>query len=251
MGFLAINTAQGWQGAASPLAAVCPDYDQAMNYLVHALVQRLQHVGRGKSRYLDPGIVDIQTAIDLYKEDPSRPPVASEVLAGLGVRRNPMGLLSTGAEIIEAPIGDPGFDEHEDAENIEDAQTPPATTVEPAATPSTSTTATVLGEASTHTATIKTSARRRPRCEEAVKISVIPDSAPGSILTLLLSYMLSSSSYFVRHPSLLIRSRFSPRIGAKFISTYYNLFGSNGLQGVRIHIVDSFALSEIVELSTY
>lgn len=155
-----------------------------MNYLVHALVQRLQHVGRGKSRCLDPGIVDIQTAIDLYREDPSRPPVASEVLAGLGVRRNPMGLLSTGAEIIEAPIGDPGFEwagtkpqlslpraiieelsdlssdsEHEDAENIEDTQTPPVTTVEPAVTPSTSTTATVLGEASTHTATIKTSAR--------------------------------------------------------------------------------------------
>jgi hypothetical protein len=32
---------------------------------------------------------------------------------------------------------------------------------------------------------------------------------------------------------------------------YYNLLGSNGLQGVRIHIVDSFALSDIVESSTY
>jgi hypothetical protein len=65
-----------------------------------------------------------------------------------------MGLLSTGDEIIEAPVGDPDFEwagtkpqlslpqaiieelsdlssdsEHEDAEKLEDAQTPPATTV--------------------------------------------------------------------------------------------------------------------------
>ncbi|PKX98229.1 uncharacterized protein P174DRAFT_426551 [Aspergillus novofumigatus IBT 16806] len=108
--FLGINTAQGWRGAAGRLATVCTDYDKAMDYLVHALVQRLQHVGRGKSRYLDPGIVDIQTAINLYKEDPSRPPVASEVLAELGIRRNAMGLLSTGAETIEAPIAGPSFE---------------------------------------------------------------------------------------------------------------------------------------------
>ncbi|RLL96046.1 hypothetical protein CFD26_100907 [Aspergillus turcosus] len=88
--FLGINTAQGWRGAAGRLATVCTDYDKAMDYLVHALVQRLQHVGRGKSRYLDPSIVDIQTAINLYKEDPSRPPVASET--------------------IEAPIAGPSFE---------------------------------------------------------------------------------------------------------------------------------------------
>lgn len=70
---LAINTAQGWRGAVSRLATACVDYDQAMSYIVHALVQRLRHVGRGKSRYLDPGVVDIQRAMDLYKETPRRP----------------------------------------------------------------------------------------------------------------------------------------------------------------------------------
>ncbi|KAE8134923.1 hypothetical protein BDV38DRAFT_273142 [Aspergillus pseudotamarii] len=184
--FLAINTAQGWRGAVSRLATACADYDEAMKYIVHALVQRLQHVGRGKSRYLDPGFVDIQLAIDLYKANPRRPPVGNEVLAELGVQRNSMGLLSTVSEIIEAPIGGPGFEwagtepqlplpqtiieelsdlssdsEYQDTESLQGTQVPPATTVEPAATP-TSTIETMN--------TVPTSTQRQKRKRETVPV---------------------------------------------------------------------------------
>ncbi|RLL99435.1 hypothetical protein CFD26_108172 [Aspergillus turcosus] len=136
----------------------------------------------------------IQTAIDLCKEDPSRPPVASEVLAGLGVRRIPMGLLSTGAEIVEAPIGDPGFEW----------------------------------------------AGTKPQLSQRSRIN----SDFAAVVYALVEKLFRETPITPDQIAVL-----TPYRGQ--IHLHYNLFGSNGLQGVRIHIVDSFALSDIVELSTY
>jgi hypothetical protein len=107
--FLEFNEAQGWRGATSRLAKCCEDYDEAMEFLVHALVFRLQRVGRGKSRYLDPSITDIQKAIQFYKEDPNRAPVSNKILTDLGVQRNRMGLLSPGVQTSEPAITGPEF----------------------------------------------------------------------------------------------------------------------------------------------
>ncbi|OJI98679.1 hypothetical protein ASPVEDRAFT_881689 [Aspergillus versicolor CBS 583.65] len=219
-----------------------------MNYIVHALVRRLQHVGRGKSRYLDPGVVDIQMAINLYKEDPSQPPVGNEVLAGLGVRRNAMGLQSTGPETVEAPIGGPGFEwagtrpqlslpqaiieelsdlssdsEHEDTEQLEDGKTRDETTAKPAATPSTSTSATVLGEDSTRTATLEIGTTAVSAEGPTALLNSTPTTEARTLADLAASLGTGSSSGATTTPQTQpTRTRGEKRREKAYPSTLYN-----------------------------
>ncbi|KAE8379868.1 hypothetical protein BDV26DRAFT_290878 [Aspergillus bertholletiae] len=125
---------------------------------------------------------------EVFSQLRTRPPVGNEVLTELDVRKNSMGLLSTGSEIIEVPIGGPGFEwtgtepqlplpqaiieelsdlssdsEHEDAESLQGTQAPPTITVEPTATPTST--------------TLPTSTRRQKRKRE--KAPMLTASSSG------------------------------------------------------------------------
>ncbi|DAA76871.1 TPA_exp: Uncharacterized protein A8136_7100 [Trichophyton benhamiae CBS 112371] len=91
--FLQFNSAQGWTKAAGRLARQCPDYTRAAEFIVHAVVERLDNMRSGKSLYLEPGLVDLQRAIGISKEAPALQPVTADKLDSLGVYLDSYGLL--------------------------------------------------------------------------------------------------------------------------------------------------------------